>query len=573
MAADSEWKETRHTVDAPPVYDDAASTDTTETSPGVKRIELINQQFGLWARVALFSGIWLIAYVYGLDGTVRYVYQPQATASYSEHSLLSTIAVLRAVIAAAAQPTAAKIADMFGRVELIFFSVFFYTLGTVVETAASNVETFCAGAVLYQIGYTGVMFLVEVLIGDTTSTRSRLLFSYIPATPFIINTWIGGNVTDAVLKATTWRWGIGMFSIIFPVCSIPLFLTLAYGHRKAKKVTSYPSLISVFGTKRFLIEIFWRMDILGIILLIAVFALILVPFTIAGSSTDQWKQAKIIAPLVIGVVCIPAWIYWEKTCKHPMIPFKLLKDRAVWGAIGIAIMLNTAWSLQGTYLYTVLIVAFDESNISATRITSLYSFASVITGCILGFIVIKVRRLKPFIVAGTLLFTAAFGILYSFRGGSGGSSHSGIIGGEILLGIAGGMFPYPAQASIQTATKHEHLAIVTALFLASYNIGSALGGTISGVIWRQTLLPELTDRLGNATLAASIFANPFAFVDENPVGTPARDVVVEGYRHTQRLLCITGLCLTVPLIVFSLCIRNPKLTGEQSLKDAEKDLE
>jgi SIT family siderophore-iron:H+ symporter-like MFS transporter len=63
------------------------------------------------------------------------------------------------------------------------------------------------------------------------------------------------------------------------------------------------------------------MDILGIILLIAVFALILVPFTLAKSNTDQWKQAKIIAPLVIGVLCIPVWIYWEKTCKHPMIPF------------------------------------------------------------------------------------------------------------------------------------------------------------------------------------------------------------------------------------------------------------
>ncbi|CEN61142.1 hypothetical protein ASPCAL07806 [Aspergillus calidoustus] len=569
MAADSEWKETGHSVAVhpPPPVNDDASTDSTEMSPGVKRIELINQQFGLWARVAMFSGIWLIAYVYGLDGTVRYTYQPRATASYSTHSLLSTIGVLRAVIAAAAQPTAAKIADMFGRVELIFFSIFFYTLGTVIETAADNVQTFCAGAVIYQIGYTGVMFLVEVLIGDTTSTRSRLLFSYIPATPFIINTWISGNLTDAVLKVTSWRWGIGMFAIIFPVCSIPLFLTLTYGHWKAKKVTSYPSLVDVFGTKKFLVEIFWRMDILGIILLIAVFALILVPFTLAGSNPDQWKQAKIIAPLVIGVLCIPVWIYWEKTCKHPMIPFKLLKDRAVWGAIGIAIMLNT-----GTYLYTVLIVAFDESNLSATRIGSLYSFASVITGCILGFVVIKVRRLKPFIVAGTLLFTVAFGILYNYRGGTGGSARSGIIGGEILLGIAGGMFPYPAQASIQTATKHEHLAIVTALFLASYNIGSALGGTISGVIWSQTLLPELTSTLGNATLAASIYADPFTFVAANPVGTPAREAVIDGYKHTQRLLCITGLCLSVPLIAFSLCIRNPKLTKEQSLADAEKDV-
>lgn len=31
------------------------------------------------------------------------------------------------------------------------------------------------------------MLLVEVLIADLTSTRSRLLFSYIPALPFIVS--------------------------------------------------------------------------------------------------------------------------------------------------------------------------------------------------------------------------------------------------------------------------------------------------------------------------------------------------------------------------------------------------
>ncbi|KAL4778433.1 major facilitator superfamily domain-containing protein [Aspergillus varians] len=576
MAITAELKETGE-VSAVAAHDapvhDAPSQASSDISPGVKRIELINTQLGLWGRVAMFVGIWLIAYVYGLDGGVRNTYQPLATASYHNHSLLSTVQVLRSVIAAAAQPTAAKIADMFGRTELIFFSVFFYTLGTVIETAANNVQTFCAGAVIYQIGYTGIMFLVEVLIGDTTSTRSRLLFSYIPATPFIINTWIGGNLTDAVLDVTTWRWGIGMFSIIFPVCSIPLLLTLLYGHWKAKKIESYQGLLQIHGTKQFLIEIFWRMDVLGIILLIAVFALILVPFTLAGGVAEQWQKAKIIAPLVIGVCCIPAWIMWERTCKHPMIPFRLLKDRAVYGAIGIAIMLNTAWSLQGNYLYTVLVVSFDESTLSATRITSLYSFASVITGCILGVIVMKVRRLKAFIVAGTCLFTVAFGILYHFRGGASGSSYSGIVAGEVILGIAGGMFPYPAQASIQTATKHEHLAIVTALFLASYNIGSALGGSIAGAIWSQTLVPELSRTLGNATLAAEIYADPFTFAAANPVGTPARDAVILGYMHTQRLLCITGICLTVPLIAFALCIRDPKLTKEQSLKEAEAEVE
>lgn len=31
------------------------------------------------------------------------------------------------------------------------------------------------------------MLLVEVLVADVTSTRSRLLFSFIPALPFIVS--------------------------------------------------------------------------------------------------------------------------------------------------------------------------------------------------------------------------------------------------------------------------------------------------------------------------------------------------------------------------------------------------
>jgi hypothetical protein len=42
------------------------------------------------------------------------------------------------------------------------------------------------------------------------------------------------------------------------------------------------------------------------------------------------------------------------------------------------------------------------------------------------------------------------------------------------------------------------------------------------------------------------------------------------YQQTQRLFCITGICLSIPLIAFGLCTRNPKLGKEQSLANAEK---
>ncbi|KAI1945320.1 ferrioxamine B transporter [Ophidiomyces ophidiicola] len=544
-----------------------------EKSQGVQRVEAISQHFKLSDRILFFFGIFLIAYAYGLDGTIRYTYQPFATASYKTHSLLATVNVLRGVIAAAAQPTVAKIADVFGRAEVIMLTIVFYVIGTIVEACSSNVQSFAAGAALYQIGYTGILLLVEVLIADVTSLRSRVIFSYIPALPFLVNTWVSGNITSAVLQRTTWHWGIGMWAIIYPICALPLLVSLFIVHRRAKKagaLTAYKSPYQLLGFRRLTVSLFWQLDVVGVILLIGVFAMILIPFTLAGGVQLQWKTAKIIAPLVIGILLIPAWIFWEMKCLHPMVPFKLLKDRAVWGALGIAIALNTAWYMQGDFLFTVLVVGFGQSVKSATRITSLYSFTSTITGCIVGLIVFKLRRLKFIIVFGTLVFLTAFGLLIHFRGGTGGDSKAGIIGSQILLGIAGGLFPYPAQASIQAATKHEHVAVITGLFLACYNIGSAIGNSVSGALWNQVLPKTLATTLNNATLAATVYADPLSWAAANPVGTPNRTAVVAAYRHVQRLLCITGICFSVVIIAFALVLRDPILTKEQSLANAEK---
>ncbi|KDN67106.1 putative major facilitator superfamily transporter [Colletotrichum sublineola] len=552
----------------PPAYEHSGDI-IGEKSPGVVRVEALTAAITRTDRIFIFFGVFLVAYAYGLDGTLRYAYQPTATNSYATHSLLATVNVLRSVIAAAAQPTAAKIADVFGRVELICVSVLFYVVGTIVETCATEVKAFAAGAVVYQVGYTMIMLLVEVIVADITSTRARLLFSYIPALPFIINTWVSGNISAAVLTNSTWQWGIGMWCIIYPVCALPLIVSLSIVGRRARKqglLDSYASPFRTLGLNKFLIELFWQLDVIGIILVIAIFALILVPFTLAGGLTSSWQEAHIIAPLVVGILCIPAFVWWERKAKHPLVPFYLMKDRGIVAALGIALGLNWAWYMQGDYLYTVCLVAFDFSVTEATRITSLYSFCSVITGFILGFIVFKVRRLKYFIVAGTMLFMVAFGLLIHYRGSP--SGQSGVIGAQVLLGIAGGMFPYPAQASIQSSLKHEHLAIMTGLYLATYNIGSAFGNTVSGAIWTQVLPSTLQANLAqfnNETLVSYTYGQPLFAIIDYPIGTPERAAIIESYRHVQRLLTITGICLTVPLIAFAFLLRNPKLNDEQTL--------
>lgn len=221
-----------------------------------------------------------------------------------------------------------------------------------------------------------------------------------------------------------------------------------------------------------------------------------------------------------------------------------------------------AWACQGDFLFPVLRVAFNQSEKSANRITALYSFCSTLTGVIVGMAVYRVRRLKPFILFGTCLFLVALSLMIHYRGGVG--THSGVIGAQVLLGLAGGFFPYAAQASIQAATSHEHVAVVTGLYLATYNVGSAVGNAISGVVMSQVVPEQLQMRL-NEEAADKWYANPLAYLTDFPPGTAERDAVIEAYKYFQRVVCIIGASTCLGLIIFAFCIRNPRLPDTQSL--------
>jgi SIT family siderophore-iron:H+ symporter-like MFS transporter len=84
------YTEANHATQLPP-----SDLDAREMSPGVRRIELINTQLGRYGRIAMFFGIWLISYVYGLDGGVRITYQVHTSAFHPKLVMISRLLILR----------------------------------------------------------------------------------------------------------------------------------------------------------------------------------------------------------------------------------------------------------------------------------------------------------------------------------------------------------------------------------------------------------------------------------------------------------------------------------------------
>lgn len=570
-----------------------ANVHTLPKSFGIRRSEILMDQYNLILfRVIFLFSVFLVSYAYSLDATVRATYQNVATDSYLQSPLISTVNVIRSVIAAAAQPTYARLSDTFGRLELFLVSIIFYAMGTVIESQAYDIMRFCGGVVLYQVGYSGVIVLLQIVLADFSTLNWRLLCSFIPATPFIINTWVSGDVADAALKSYSWNFCIGMWAFIFPLACIPFVCCMFLMHWKARQTVEWREVAEeerrietwISWKDNPIVTFFWQIDVIGVLFMIVILGFILVPLTIAGGVTDKWRKASTIAPLVIGFCLIFPFIFWEyKFAKHPVFPLPLMRDRGVWSALMIAIFIDFVYYMPNDYMYYVLVVAMRASVKAATRIGSLYSFVSVITGPLFGiFIAIlstKYRRLKGFIIFGVACWFIAAGILVHYRGDNDGVNSEkykdGVIGALCLMGFGAGFFTYSTQVSISTCTDHEHMAVIIALYLSFYNVGAAIGASVSGAVYTNVLYQKILDEFRKSnldtSLAQSAYLAPLAFIEEYVWGTPERIAVVLAYAHLQRILCIIGLVLCVPLLIFTFFLRDHPLESVQSLEEAHDE--
>ena len=119
-----------------------------------------------------------------------------------------------------------------------------------------------------------------------------------------------------------------MFAILIPAALAPLILTLLWGEWKAKKM-GY--LKPVPSTKTFTEKVYSfvsALNVVGLVLLGASVALILLPLTLYENAKGRFKNPSMIAMEVVGCVLFVVFVGWEwKFAKFPVIPPRFLKNR------------------------------------------------------------------------------------------------------------------------------------------------------------------------------------------------------------------------------------------------------
>lgn len=354
-------------------FDENELTDP-DVQAGVQSIEAVTT---VWTKQALWSAfalIWAIYFVDSMQQGATGALTPWVTSKFQHHSLTPTVNVMSNIIGGVFKLTLAKVLDVFGRPQGYLLSIIFTTLGLAMMAACNNVETYAAAQVFYYVGNNGLGYSLSVFLADSSSLRNRgLIFAY-SSSPYMVTTWLSGPISEAFLKGPGWRWGFGVFAMITPIVTLPLFFLFMHYNNKAKDLGLIPERNSKRTAYESLLYYCREWDAVGLIMLSAGITMFLLPFNLYSYQKDGWRSPIIIGLLVSGIVLIIGFAIWERWfAKVTFIPYSLLMDRTVLGANILAASTFVSFYAWDSYFVSFLQVVNGLSVTQSSYVAQIYS--------------------------------------------------------------------------------------------------------------------------------------------------------------------------------------------------------
>ena len=547
-----------------------ANDDKVDTNfqPGVQNIEAVTVAWSTTWLVLAYILIWLIYFVQGLVTGVSASLLPYVTSAFADHSLIPTTGILSAVIGGVTNLSIAKVLDIFGRPQGFLFCIVLTVIGLIMSAVCNNVEAYAASQVFYTVGINGIGYSLSVFVADTSSLRNRGLMQAFASSPNLITCWLAGPISTAFLNGAGWRWAFGMFVILVPVITLPLFGIFQYQYFKAKKEGIIPKRESERTTWQSVIYYTREFDALGLFLISAGVAFFLLPFNLYFQLAKGWGSALIICFLVFGILLIIAFAIWEKFfAPVSFIPWELLRDRTVLGACLLSFTLfisNSCWAL---YFSSVLQVVNDLSITHASYVVQVQTVGGVLTALAAGGIISFTGRYKPIsLYFGVPFIVLGMGLLIYFRQPDQGIGY--IVMCQIFISFASGVLIICDEIAIMAAAvEQQYFAVSIAVLGLFGSIGSAIGLTISSAIWQSILPNKLAEYLPAEDLPNlfMIYADITTQLSYPP-GSPTRLAIQHAYGDAQRGLLTAATVVWALGVVAVLIWRDIKVIGIRQTK-------
>ncbi|EPS31963.1 hypothetical protein PDE_06922 [Penicillium oxalicum 114-2] len=210
--------------------------------------------------------------------------------------------------------TFGKLADMFGRKALFIIGMAGFTLSLLVAGFATNaiymdvfsgvLGLFAAAVVPPAVGALGAVY-------EKPSKRKNRAFACFSAGNPL--GFVGGMIISGVASHVyNWRASFWALAVVYAIFTVLTVWTVP-----ADTFARTPVTMSALR----------QFDLLGTALVIVGFAFFSSSLTLAGDAPQGWKTGYVLALLIVGIILLAGFLYWQSVAEHALMPLWVWKDR------------------------------------------------------------------------------------------------------------------------------------------------------------------------------------------------------------------------------------------------------
>ncbi|GAA6044621.1 hypothetical protein JCM8097_003410 [Rhodosporidiobolus ruineniae] len=487
-------------------------TSYTHKSRGVVGVEAMarsaaNSKQGKYALYALAVLIFILQWVAAMASSMTYSLSVYATSSFAQHSTgLSALSVASSIIGSTCLPFISKLSDVFGRPHMYLFCMVIEVVGYIISLKSPTLAAYVVGNVFSSIGSNGFALLNSIIMADLTPLKWRAFAMGALNVPYLCTVWYTAEIVDALSAEDKWRWGYGMFAIIYPVIWIPACAAMYWLESRALKDKLINVEVAQTGADDALVAeqhfehqektfmqkvktVYEEVDTIGLILLGFGWSLLLLPFSLYGGADGGFKNRSLIAMLAVGSACLVAYPLYEwKFAKFPSMPKRILFNRSFITAVVINVVYMIAAYLQLLYLASYVYITQDIDIVHWGYYNNIQNMGLCGVAIIAGYLFKVTGRFKFWQIFGLGIRIIGYGLLVDKNGVR---SYAKLCISQLFAGAGSAFSSLGSQVAAQASVPHQDLALVCALLLLWSSVGAAIGDAVAGQHWGATMPTNL----------------------------------------------------------------------------------
>jgi EmrB/QacA subfamily drug resistance transporter len=404
----------------------------------------------------VLGGVYAGFFVASVNQTLTATALPQVVedlGGLKHYSWVFTAYILASVVAL---PLYGKLSDVYGRRPLYVAAIALFCAGSAAAGVSQSMNVLIAGRALQGLGAGALGPLGLAVIADMIVARERGKWQAVSVTVLTAATvcgpLLGGWISDTV------SWRLAFFASLPLAAGALAVIWFGFGQagERHRRRIDYPGAA-----------------LLAVGVAVGLFALS------AGGEDYAWNSPVVLGLLATSALVLIAFSAWERRAKEPILPFALLRTRAIGSAIVGLFAVGAAMVSTVTFVPLFVQGVLEKSATSAGTALIPLTASWFLTSAVAGQLVSRTGRPRPVLLAGPPIGAVGFVLLGSM------GTHTSIgrvVLAVVLVGSGFGLVMQTLILVVQDRAPVNSLGAATAAAEFFRWIGALLGVTAVGAI-------------------------------------------------------------------------------------------